>query len=132
MLLIRAFFCWWTVYLKLGVNQFFRSFHFVTVEAVFLASGNRFFIDYFIRASGNGFYGWCFFYSEQTLCWLFELRWSHFLKSNLFPTIGNHFQHFFRYSCWSRQLFRAEEMYLFNKPFVRLSSGNSILLLNFF
>ena len=73
-LLIRAFFCWWTVYLKLGVNQFFRSFHFVTVEAVFLASGNRFLIDYFITASGNGFYGQCFFYSEQTLCWLFELR----------------------------------------------------------
>ena len=42
-LLIRAFFCWWSLYLKLGVNQFFRFFQFVTVEAVFLASGNRFF-----------------------------------------------------------------------------------------
>ena len=42
-LLIRAFFCWWTLYLKLGVNQFFRFFQLVTVEAVFLASENRFF-----------------------------------------------------------------------------------------
>ena len=42
-LLIRAFFYWWTLYLKLGVNQFFRFFQFVTVEAVFLASGKRFF-----------------------------------------------------------------------------------------
>ena len=43
MLLIRAFFCWWRLYLKYRVNQFFRFFQFVTVEAVFLVTGNRFF-----------------------------------------------------------------------------------------
>ena len=41
-LLIRAFFCWWTLYLKLGVHQFFRFFQFETVAAVFLTSRNRF------------------------------------------------------------------------------------------
>ena len=55
-LLFGFFFCWWTQFLKLGVNQFIKFFLFLTAEAVFPANGNGFFIEYFIPASGNGFY----------------------------------------------------------------------------
>ena len=49
------FFCWWTQFLKLGGNQFSSIFLFLTAEAVFSASRNGFFIEYFIPASGNRF-----------------------------------------------------------------------------
>ena len=41
-LLFGAFFCWWTQFLKLGVNQFSSIFLFLTAEAVFPASRNGF------------------------------------------------------------------------------------------
>ena len=48
-LLFEAFFCWWTQCLKLGVNQFSSIFLFLTAEAVFPASGNRYFIEWFME-----------------------------------------------------------------------------------
>ena len=54
-LLLRAFSCWWTPFLKFMKTNFLPFFQFLTVEAVFLASGKGFFIECFILASGNGF-----------------------------------------------------------------------------
>ena len=59
---IRSFsllFCFslWTIFLTLGVNLFCSIFSIpnLTAEAVFPASGNELFMEYFILASGNAF-----------------------------------------------------------------------------
>ena len=42
-LLFGAFFCWWTHFLKSGINQFSFNFLLLTAEAIFPASRNGFF-----------------------------------------------------------------------------------------
>ena len=44
---------------------FFHFFLFLTVEAVFPASGNGFFVECFIPASGNGLSGLCSFIQSK-------------------------------------------------------------------
>ena len=63
--LFRAFFCWWTAFLNLGVSQIFSISQFLTAEAVFPSSGNGFSIECFIPASGNGFSVYCSFIKSR-------------------------------------------------------------------
>ena len=65
LLLSRAFFCWWTPFLKLGVNQFSSIFSVLNSGSSFSAGGNRFFIKYFIPGSGNGFFAKCSFIQSK-------------------------------------------------------------------
>ena len=73
----RAFFCWWTPFLKLGVNQF-SSFFSITNSGINF-SGKWKLIFYRMLHSGDWKHIFClvFFYLEQILWWwkpLFKLR----------------------------------------------------------
>ena len=97
-LLFGAFFCWWTQFMKLGVNQFSSSFSVPNNENNFSSQWKRIF--YRMLHSG----GWkrisclMFFYSEQMLCqWklLFKTRWSHFYRVTSL-LLGTIFYEFFQ------------------------------------
>ena len=111
--LFGAFSCRWT--LEIRCKPIF--FHFfipnLTAEAVFPASGNELFMEYFIPASGRAF-------SAESA------NWNHYLNKGgamfyratsllLFEAI---FYMLFRYSCWWKQLSGIVETYFFNESFI--------------
>ena len=138
----ELFFCQWTQFLKLGVNHFSSIFSITNSRSSFYGQWKWIFIECIIPASGNGFSAQCSFFSEQILCqWKasFKLRWSHFLYSNVFPTIRNHFLRVFSdipagessfFTQWKRIFLTNLSFLLVESEF--LSIGNSILLFTAF
>ena len=118
---IQSFaFCRWKPFLKLCVNQFSSVYSIPKSEAVFPASADGFFIEWFIPASGNGFSLHCSFIQSKFCAG--GNHYSNWVKANFFEVtslLRNHFLLvFFRYSCWWKQLFRVVETDLFNKSFI--------------
>ena len=124
LVLFRAFFCWWTAFLNLGVNQNFSIFRFLAVEAVFPSSGNGFSIECFIPASGNGFYVQCSFIradflAVETIIHIKVMPFFYRITSLLL--LETIFYVFFSFliSCHRKQFFCVVEKYLFKEDFIQ-------------
>ena len=97
-LLSRAFFCWWTPFLKLGVNQFSSIFSFLNSGSSFSGWWKQIFYKILHSWEWKRIFCQVFFYSEQILCYwkpLLRLRWRHFYRVTFLLLLETIFYRFF-------------------------------------